>query len=229
MLQGEALDAFRQSIIHPRSGKALLSAVATLEAKGKYEIGGKTRKLKPRGFDADPDRAGYLLYEGLYAHITLPPDTATKPKLVGPLPQALRRACGPSAVAPRRSVARLVELVTVVPRHRRRADRSHALRQALSDRDASQKRTGAVLKGLQQSDDQRSQITEVGRLIPIGGFTPVVAPTPTFTCMPSFFPTPMLAPRSSVGTRWLVMTVLDWGADRRRAPVPVSVSVVRRP
>jgi uncharacterized protein (TIGR02453 family) len=82
MLQGEALDAFRQSIIHPRSGKALLSAVATLEAKGKYEIGGKTRKLKPRGFDADPDRADYLLYEGLYAHITLPPDAAAKPKLV---------------------------------------------------------------------------------------------------------------------------------------------------
>ena len=79
MLQGDALDAFRQSIIHPRSGKALLAAVAAL--KGKYEVGGKTRKLKPRGFEADPDRAEYLLYEGLYVSITLPAETAAKPKL----------------------------------------------------------------------------------------------------------------------------------------------------
>lgn len=82
MLQGEALDAFRQSVIHPRSGRALLAAVAAVEAKGKYEIGGKTRKLKPRGFDTDPDRAGYLLHEGLYAAISLPAETAAKPKLV---------------------------------------------------------------------------------------------------------------------------------------------------
>ena len=80
MLQGEPLDAFRQSIIHPRSGKALLAAVAAL--KGKYEVGGKTRKLMPRGFDTDADRRDYLLYEGLYTHIELPPETASKPKLV---------------------------------------------------------------------------------------------------------------------------------------------------
>jgi uncharacterized protein (TIGR02453 family) len=81
MMQGEALDAFRQSIIHPRSGKALLTAVAAVEKSGKYEIGGKTRKLKPRGFEADPDRADYLLYEGLYVSATLPVETASKPKL----------------------------------------------------------------------------------------------------------------------------------------------------
>jgi uncharacterized protein (TIGR02453 family) len=81
MLQGEALDAYRQSVIHPRSGKALLAAVAAVEAEGKYEIGGKTRKLMPRGFETDPDRADYLLYEGLYVSISLPPETAAKPKL----------------------------------------------------------------------------------------------------------------------------------------------------
>ena len=80
MLQGEPLDAFRQSIIHPRSGKALLAAIAAL--KGRYEIGGKTRKLMPRGFDTDADRRDYLLYEGLYTHIALPPETASKPKLI---------------------------------------------------------------------------------------------------------------------------------------------------
>ena len=82
MLHDEALDTFRQSIIHPRSGKALLAAVSALEAKGKYEIGGKTRKLMPRGFDTDPDRRDYLLYEGLYAYIKFPPETASKPRLV---------------------------------------------------------------------------------------------------------------------------------------------------
>jgi uncharacterized protein (TIGR02453 family) len=81
MLHGEALDAFRQSVIHPRSGKSLLAAVAAVEAKGKYEIGGKTRKLRPRGFEADPDRGDYLLYEGLYVSATLPVETATRPKL----------------------------------------------------------------------------------------------------------------------------------------------------
>lgn len=81
MLQGEALDAFRQSVIHPRSGKALLAAVATVEKAGKYEVGGKTRKLKPRGFEADSDRADYLLYEGLYVSASLPVETASKPRL----------------------------------------------------------------------------------------------------------------------------------------------------
>jgi len=74
----EQLDSFRQSVIHPRSGKALLAAVAKVEKAGKYEIGGKTRKLMPRGFEADPDRADYLLYEGLYTSIELPAKSAAK-------------------------------------------------------------------------------------------------------------------------------------------------------
>jgi uncharacterized protein (TIGR02453 family) len=63
----EQLESFRQSVIHPRSGKALLAAVAAVRKKGGYEIGGKTRKLMPRGHTTDPDRAEYLLHEGLYA------------------------------------------------------------------------------------------------------------------------------------------------------------------
>jgi uncharacterized protein (TIGR02453 family) len=82
MMQGEQLDAFRQSVIHPRSGKALLAAVAAVTAKGKYEIGGKTRKLMPRGFSTDADRSDYLLHEGLYATIALPRDAAAKPTFV---------------------------------------------------------------------------------------------------------------------------------------------------
>ena len=75
----EQLDSFRQSIIHPRSGKALLAAVAEVEAKGDYEIGGKTRKIPPRGFATDPDRSDYLLFEGLYAATRMPAAAAGKP------------------------------------------------------------------------------------------------------------------------------------------------------
>ena len=81
-LDKEQLDSFRQSVIHPRSGKALLAAVAAVHKAGDYEIGGKTRKLMPRGFEADPDRAEYLLYEGLYTSARLPTSAAAKPDFV---------------------------------------------------------------------------------------------------------------------------------------------------
>jgi len=75
------LDAFRQSVIHPRSGKALVSVSETLAAAG-YEVGGKTRKRPPAGFATDPERADFLLYEGLYAGITLPVEAATQSDFV---------------------------------------------------------------------------------------------------------------------------------------------------
>ncbi|MDB5541492.1 MAG: hypothetical protein JWQ89_3219 [Devosia sp.] len=74
----EMLENFRQSVIHPRSGKALLAAVAEVKARGDYSIGEKTRKLLPRGFETDPDRAEYLLYEGLTAGTELPATAAAK-------------------------------------------------------------------------------------------------------------------------------------------------------
>ena len=82
MMQGEQLDSFRQSVIHPRSGKALLSAIGAVTKAGKYEIGGKNRKLMPRGFTTEPDRAEYLLHEGMHASIALPVSAAGKPSLV---------------------------------------------------------------------------------------------------------------------------------------------------
>jgi uncharacterized protein (TIGR02453 family) len=75
----EMLDEFRQSIVHPRSGKALLAAVEAVKSKGPYEIGGKTRKLLPKGFTTDPDRIDYLLYEGLYTSLELPIALARDP------------------------------------------------------------------------------------------------------------------------------------------------------
>jgi uncharacterized protein (TIGR02453 family) len=78
-LDKDLLERFRQSVIHPRSGKALLVAVAEVKAKGDYAIGEKTRKLMPRGYETDPDRAEYLLYEGLTAGTEMPASAAAKP------------------------------------------------------------------------------------------------------------------------------------------------------
>ncbi|MGV3491727.1 MAG: DUF2461 domain-containing protein [Devosia sp.] len=76
--EGEKLDGFRQSAIHPRSGKALVAVMAEVEAKG-YAVNGKTRKRPPIGFQIDPERADLLLYEGLYASFELPATEALKP------------------------------------------------------------------------------------------------------------------------------------------------------
>lgn len=73
------LDEFRQSIVHPRSGKALLAAIEAVRSKGDYEIAGKTRKRLPKGFTTEPDRIEYLLHEGLYAVATMPASLAHEP------------------------------------------------------------------------------------------------------------------------------------------------------
>ena len=75
----QMLEGFRNSVIHPRSGKALLKAVETIRAKGDYAFGEKTRKQPPRGFEADADRAEYLLFEGLHAGTEMPASEARKP------------------------------------------------------------------------------------------------------------------------------------------------------
>lgn len=71
MFEGDRLDAFRQSVIHPRSGKALAAMVSDLTARG-YKVEGKTRKRMPAGYEADPSRAEFLLYEGLFSIVELP-------------------------------------------------------------------------------------------------------------------------------------------------------------
>ena len=77
----ERLEAFRNAVVHPRSGRALLAAVAQVEAKG-YEVGGKNRKQLPRGYETDADRAGYLLFEGLHAGTEMPAAAARRASFV---------------------------------------------------------------------------------------------------------------------------------------------------
>jgi uncharacterized protein (TIGR02453 family) len=80
-LEKNELESFRNSIVHPRSGKALLAAVAAVEKAG-YEVDGKSRKIPPKGFATDADRADYLLYEGLHASTHLPAKAAQKPDFI---------------------------------------------------------------------------------------------------------------------------------------------------
>ena len=75
----EMLDSFRHAIMLPRSGKALQAVIDKVRSAGNYEIGEKTRKKPPRGFETEPARAEFLLYEGLTATITLPGSVAYEP------------------------------------------------------------------------------------------------------------------------------------------------------
>jgi hypothetical protein len=81
-LEKEVLESFRQSVIHPRSAKALLAAVAAVKAAGPYDIGVKTRKLMPRGYPSDGPAAEYLLYGSLHAGIELPAEAARSPQFL---------------------------------------------------------------------------------------------------------------------------------------------------
>ncbi len=78
----EMLESYRHAVVLPRSGRALQAAIAKVRAAGDYEIGEKTRKKPPRGFDVDADRAELLLYEGLTATRTLPGSVAYEPGFV---------------------------------------------------------------------------------------------------------------------------------------------------
>jgi uncharacterized protein (TIGR02453 family) len=80
-LAGEVLESFRQSVIHPRSAKALLEAVSAVEA-GPYSIGEQSRKQPPRSYAADGPAAKFLLYESLHAGLELPREAARSADLL---------------------------------------------------------------------------------------------------------------------------------------------------
>ena len=78
-MNSETLESFRHSIELPRSGKALVEAVAAVRANGDYEIGEKTRQRLPRGFEVPAERADFLLYGGLTAGTQMPAIAALQP------------------------------------------------------------------------------------------------------------------------------------------------------
>lgn len=66
------LDAYRDSVVHPRHGAALVKALRAVEKKGDYVIGMKHFKKTPRGYDPAHANAELLLFNGLTAAVTIP-------------------------------------------------------------------------------------------------------------------------------------------------------------
>lgn len=76
--EGELLTRYRDAVVGERSGRALVAAIAKVEAAGDYGIGSMPRKTVPRGYDKDSARAKYLLWEGLPAMAQLSVADATR-------------------------------------------------------------------------------------------------------------------------------------------------------
>jgi uncharacterized protein (TIGR02453 family) len=74
----EALQRYREAVVHPRSGSALDAAIAQVAAAGDYAIGSMERKQVPRGYDKEGPRARFLLWEGLPAMARVEPAEARR-------------------------------------------------------------------------------------------------------------------------------------------------------
>lgn len=63
------LKAYRDSVVDPEFGLELEKAIEKTTQQGQYSIGGKHYKRVPRGYDPEDERAGFLLFNGLYAGV----------------------------------------------------------------------------------------------------------------------------------------------------------------
>ncbi len=63
------LEAYRDAVVHPQHGSALVQAVEQVSARGSYQIGRHHYKRIPRGYDATHENADFLLNNGLYASV----------------------------------------------------------------------------------------------------------------------------------------------------------------
>lgn len=61
------LDAYRRSVVDPKLGKELESAIAAVEKGGRYTVWGEHYKKTPLGYDSHHPRAALLRYNGLTA------------------------------------------------------------------------------------------------------------------------------------------------------------------
>jgi uncharacterized protein (TIGR02453 family) len=77
------LERFRKAVLDARAGVRLQRLVERVGGGGRYRLGGATRKVVPRGFDATHPRAALLLHEGLFAAFEGPvPKQARSPDFV---------------------------------------------------------------------------------------------------------------------------------------------------
>ena len=75
----EVLERYRAAVVDPKLGADLQQAIDSVKAAGAYEIGGRSYKQVPRGFDRDHPRADLLLHNGLHAWTSFedPPELHT--------------------------------------------------------------------------------------------------------------------------------------------------------
>ena len=72
MFPRQALEHFRNAVVHSESGKELAEIVDSISRMEGYTLGGTHYKRIPAGFDADHPNAKLLLHNGLYAGIENP-------------------------------------------------------------------------------------------------------------------------------------------------------------
>ncbi|MFC2043334.1 DUF2461 domain-containing protein [Chloroflexota bacterium] len=63
------LKAYRDSVVDPEYGPELEKAIEEITQQEQYSLGGQHYKRVPRGYDPEDERAGLLLYNGLYAGV----------------------------------------------------------------------------------------------------------------------------------------------------------------
>ena len=66
------LEHYRNSVVDPKHGSALVKAIASVQKKGDYSIGEKHFKKTPRGYDPSHKNAELLLLGGLTAWVANP-------------------------------------------------------------------------------------------------------------------------------------------------------------
>ncbi len=68
------LEAYRESVVHPKYGTQMLTAIKKASKNSSYKIGWKHFKKVPRGYDRHHPNADWLLYDGLglYYESSLP-------------------------------------------------------------------------------------------------------------------------------------------------------------
>lgn len=74
-LEGPLLERYRKAVADPKRGADLVKLASALRADG-YDVGGEHYKRPPAGYEAEGDRARFLLHAGLYAGLEEPPPRA---------------------------------------------------------------------------------------------------------------------------------------------------------
>jgi len=80
----ELMAPYRESVVHPKHGPALVDAIAEVSSHKGLNIGAEHYKKTPRGFDPDHPNAKYLLHNGMHAYQEFEgiPDCVHAPELI---------------------------------------------------------------------------------------------------------------------------------------------------